>query len=51
MKIYFDICFFFANNFSAIFSIGGPMNLLSFTATPLPSAFAFIPRNFYSIFC
>lgn len=34
------ICLYFAKIFSAIFSIGGPMNLLSFTATPLPSAFA-----------
>lgn len=40
MKIYFDICFCLAKIFSAIFSIGGPMNLLSFTRTPLPSAFA-----------
>ena len=36
------ICLYFANIFSAIFSIGGPMNLLSFTATPLPSAFALV---------
>lgn len=27
----------FSNTSFAIFSIGGPMNLLSFTATPLPS--------------
>jgi len=40
MTIYFDICLRFAKIFSAIFSIGGPMNLLSLTATPLPSAFA-----------
>ena len=36
------ICLYFAKIFSAIFSIGGPMNLLSFTATPLPSAFALV---------